>query len=136
MNVSCLAGGHFGRAFLQAAFLAVDFDANRTYLAQAPGPGINGFVMEGFGGDNEEPEVLGDGLRASWDGHWTALSGEEDDGAGEVAGGGLSAEGIAGIVAGIVVTLGATLAAVVPWRRQRKTKTIGEDTGKPTTERS
>ncbi|KAK1976472.1 aspartic peptidase domain-containing protein [Colletotrichum cereale] len=37
-----------GRAFLQAAFLAVDYDGDVAYMAQAPGPDIEQSVMRKF----------------------------------------------------------------------------------------
>lgn len=110
-----------GRAFLQAAFLAVDFKANHTYLAQAAGPGMTESVIKEFTEDDFSIEGSGIGLADSWEKHWTVLPGEED------AGGGLSAGAIAGIVVGVVVVLGA-VAAVIFWRRRSQAReTTGED---------
>ncbi|KAK1711589.1 aspartic peptidase domain-containing protein [Colletotrichum acutatum] len=39
-----------GRAFLQAAFLAVDYESNVTYMAQAPGPRMEQSIVKKFDG--------------------------------------------------------------------------------------
>lgn len=101
-----------GRAFLQGAFWAMDYDANVTYLAQAPGPGMGGSVIRAMGEDGDAPEGSESELEASWADTWTVLLEKGD--------GNLSGGAIAGIVVGCVVLVAAVAAGVVLFRRKKK----------------
>lgn len=103
-----------GRAFLQAAFFAVNFDANLTFLAQAPGPDMGGSVIKAMGEDDTPPGGLDEeGFAASWRSTWTVIPDEDD---------GLSGGAIAGIVVGVVVAVGAVVGAFFFLRRRKKVK--------------
>ncbi|KAL0942040.1 uncharacterized protein CTRU02_204803 [Colletotrichum truncatum] len=62
-----------GRAFLQAAFLGVDYDNDSLYLAQAPGPALEPSVVQKF--DNEAIKSNPSSSFAStWSTSWTEAS--------------------------------------------------------------
>ena len=113
-----------GRAFLQGAFFAVDYDANLTYLAQAPGPSMGGSGIKVMGEDGKAPEGFESELEASWAAHWTVLHGE--------GGSDLSAGAIAGIVVGVVVLVGGVLTGLVFWRKIKAKGGGDEKTPTPT----
>ena len=63
-----------GRAFLQAAFLAVNYDQNLTFLAQAPGPDLDQSVLQTIKpSDTNLTSNPIASFRNSWTNHWTVL---------------------------------------------------------------
>ncbi|MCJ1244725.1 hypothetical protein MMC30_001924 [Trapelia coarctata] len=63
-----------GRAFLQAAFLGVNYEQNLTFLAQAPGPDTDQSVIQTIQpGDTNLTSNPIASFRNSWINHWTVL---------------------------------------------------------------
>lgn len=63
-----------GRAFLQAAFLAVNYEQNLTFLAQAPGPDPDQSVLQTI--KPSDTNLISNPIasfRNSWTNHWTVL---------------------------------------------------------------
>ncbi|KAH8168918.1 aspartic-type endopeptidase [Sarocladium implicatum] len=126
-----------GRAFLQAAFLGMDYDAQKMYLAQAPGPDMAQSVTRDWE-DGKVPRTNdADSFADTWKSSWTPLDGDDasssqkDDDTNnssntnaEEDGESISPGAIAGIVIGCVAGL-AALAALI-WffffRRRRDTE--------------
>ncbi|OHF00800.1 hypothetical protein CORC01_03874 [Colletotrichum orchidophilum] len=105
-----------GRAFLQAAFLAVDYELNVTYMAQAPGPRIEQSIVKKFDGSviSTNPATS---FVTTWGDAWEnqpVLQGVDMDGKG------LSTGGKVGIAVAAVVVV--VLAALWFLRRRRKQK--------------
>ncbi|SPO01546.1 uncharacterized protein DNG_04219 [Cephalotrichum gorgonifer] len=93
-----------GRAFLQATFLAVNYDADVAFLAQAPGPAMGKSVIKDMGVSDQTLEGLSDdGFAESWGSVWSVLSGhDEDSGAAEWR---LSLGDITGFAQGVMSAL-------------------------------
>ncbi|TLS26451.1 hypothetical protein PpBr36_04746 [Pyricularia pennisetigena] len=68
---------HFGRAFLQAAYIIVNYDNNVTIIAQAPGPDSGSRQLVSLRQDqtNLEKNIYFD-FAGSWKAHWNQLSSE------------------------------------------------------------
>ncbi|KAK4185226.1 aspartic peptidase domain-containing protein [Podospora australis] len=114
-----------GRAFLQAAFFAVNLEQNVTFLAQAPGPDMDQrLVNKILPGDVSIKTNPIEGFEQSWQSKWTALEGESNGTSGESIGGqGLSNGALAGIVVGVILGVAAlSSAAFWCWRRRRHAK--------------
>ncbi|KAF2167966.1 hypothetical protein M409DRAFT_65994 [Zasmidium cellare ATCC 36951] len=112
---------NFGRAFLQAAFVAEDFSSNSTWMAQAPGPGgIDADIVDleegvGLTGADMDDEAF----RDSWEGHWSPLYGDartQQDGDDSDLSGGAKA----GIVVGVLAGIGLVLTAIFFYFRRRR----------------
>ncbi|KAF0317978.1 hypothetical protein GQ607_014763 [Colletotrichum asianum] len=103
-----------GRAFLQAAFLGVDYDSNLMYMAQAPGPGIEQSIAQSFDGSIIKTNPA-ESFSKSWNNYWTITPLKEDNLVNEDKG--MTAGGTAGIVMAAIVGV-----TVVLWflRRRRK----------------
>ena len=65
----------FGRAFLQAAFVAMNFNQSTFFLAQAPGPDAEPPNIQSISASNTTiKSTPADGFARSWAKHWTPLS--------------------------------------------------------------
>ncbi|KAI5210070.1 hypothetical protein E4T39_00413 [Aureobasidium subglaciale] len=113
---------HLGRAFLQAAFLGQHGHANKTFLAQAPGPGTKAAVITKLSATDTTLTAMAN--PPIWNATWTdqlkalprnpASSVTNED-----TSDGLSGGAIAGIVIGAVGGVALCLIAVfVCWRRR------------------
>ncbi|KAL0935904.1 aspartic-type endopeptidase [Colletotrichum truncatum] len=89
-----------GRAFLQAAFLGVDYDKNVMYIAQAPGPGVEQSVVQKFDDSVLKTNPI-ESFQATWSKTWTVTALEEESQ--PKTEDGLSPIGIVGIVFGVIV---------------------------------
>ena len=110
-----------GRAFLQAAFLGVDYDAQKMYLAQAPGPDMAQSVTRDWE-DGKVPRTNdADTFADTWRSSWTPLAEEKGSGSSQKDGEAdpplnseentsLSSGAIAGIVIGSIAGLAALVA--------------------------
>jgi hypothetical protein len=132
-----------GRAFLQAAFVAVNWVeglGNGTWmLGQAPGPAL--FEMgDGAGDGNVTPIAIDDrtlrgsgegSWAASWAGYWTPLPGGTGNGTDTHSSGGLSAGAKAGIGVGAGIS-GLIIAGIAGWALilRRRKQFIGATSGK------
>ncbi|KAI0202074.1 aspartic peptidase domain-containing protein [Astrocystis sublimbata] len=110
-----------GRAFLQAAFWGVNFDTQKIFIAQAPGPEMNLSVIKTLKSD--DTSILSNPISTfekSWSRHWKVADSKT----------GLSKTAIAGTVAGSIV-VGLLIAVTASWawrgRRVRQTR-YSEDT--------
>jgi hypothetical protein len=90
-----------GRAFLQAAFFAVNYETNMTYIAQAPGPNMDQSILQSFTASNNTTILTGpaDAFARSWNGTWTLLVDNDTESSSNSLGTGQ----IAGIVVGVVI---------------------------------
>lgn len=120
-----------GRAFLQGAFFGINYEQNLTFLAQAPGPGMEQSIIRTFAAGDKTVSV-GDGKPKSeeegwqswvesWRGEWTQLAvdlkGEPEEKKG------LSGGAVAGVVIGVLAGLGAVAAmGWFFWRKRREAK--------------
>ncbi|SPO06757.1 uncharacterized protein DNG_09451 [Cephalotrichum gorgonifer] len=105
-----------GRAFLQAALMAVNFDSGLLFLAQAPGPGLEQSVIQELPEGGEGLEGLAESKFAeSWAATWTPLPGAEDDTRRKLSGG-----AIAGITVGAVAGVAVVAGVVFLLLRRRK----------------
>ncbi|EEY17874.1 conserved hypothetical protein [Verticillium alfalfae VaMs.102] len=138
----CFTGGDglytLGRAFLQDAFLGANWNQDKWFVAQAPGPKVQ--ASPDVVAIQESDEVIESGSNdwaASWDGFWKVLTPDEvdvgpastglntetasppgDDTAGD--GGGLSTGAMAGIGAAAGAVVLAFLAAgFLLWRKRK-----------------
>ncbi|KAK3690192.1 hypothetical protein B0T22DRAFT_481366 [Podospora appendiculata] len=97
-----------GRAFLQAAFLGVNYNNNLTFLAQAPGPWLDNRRAL-----NEIQEMRRDDVNLeardisefehSWSHDWTVTAQASDNSSGDGSGDGRKRGMIGGIVVGVVM---------------------------------
>ncbi|KAI5211437.1 hypothetical protein E4T38_01390 [Aureobasidium subglaciale] len=117
---------HLGRAFLQAAFLGQHGQANKTFLAQAPGPGMKAAVVTKLSATDTTLTAMAN--PPSWNSTWTdqlkalpqssALKATNKE-----TSGGLNRGAIAGIVVGAVaVVVLCVIAIFVCWRRRGSKK--------------
>ncbi|KAJ6787298.1 hypothetical protein PWT90_01720 [Aphanocladium album] len=115
-----------GRAFMQAAFWAMDYEKNQQYIGQGPGPRHEQLVLKPWPTNESTLETSpADSYASTWRPHWTALP-EEGKSSDSLSGG-----VIAGIVVGIVAGL-AIFAGVVWWFMRRRRDAVKEkekDTG-------
>lgn len=115
-----------GRAFLQGAFLAYNFDKNVLFLAQAPGPDMAQSVMRDIKSDDVEFDTNpAEQFEESWRSTWVVLddssSGQQDATQDSVDNKGVSGGTIAGIVIGTLAGVMAIgLLAFLRWRRLKK----------------
>ncbi|GKT51331.1 uncharacterized protein ColSpa_11512 [Colletotrichum spaethianum] len=106
-----------GRAFLQAAFLAVDYDREVFYLAQAPGPGMEQSVMKKS--DNSTITWnAAESFTSTWRNFWEPVSVIRSSET-ETENTGPSDGGKAGVVVAAVI---GAFAGLWFWRRRRKSK--------------
>ena len=123
-----------GRAFLQAAFVGVNWGDGRKqwFLAQAPGPHISSVTDSQPIEDNQAPTNSGGSWVSSWNSSWTPLAATEGNGPSVSSGNGpsvstqtsapnkngLSGGAIAGIVVGVVALIGIAFGVFVWWRKR------------------
>ncbi|KAI4721264.1 hypothetical protein E4T48_02404 [Aureobasidium sp. EXF-10727] len=114
---------HLGRAFLQAAFLGQHGQAQKTFLAQAPGPGAKAEAITKLGSTDTTLTAMAN--PPYWDATWSdqleALP--TNNGSGKTItkkSGGISGGAIAGIVVGVVAGLGLCAIAGFVLHRRRK----------------
>ncbi|TPX09031.1 uncharacterized protein E0L32_001708 [Thyridium curvatum] len=113
-----------GRAFLQSAFVAVDFDANATYLAQAPGPNLFQSVTRPINAGHGAASFLAkppSEFARSWNGKWEVLM-LNGNSMGTGGSSGLSPGGIAGVVIAAVAVV--ALIGFCIWRRKRGSRKV------------
>ena len=116
-----------GRSFLQAAFLGVNYDQNKTFLAQAPGPALNQSVIQSISSSDTtltspQSDAL-DSLILSWQDTWSspACSDGAAEDSSDSSEGGIGGGAIAGIVVGVIIGLALIAAAVFfGWYRPRR----------------
>ena len=118
-----------GRAFLQAAFVGVNYEQNVGFMAQAPDPDMDQSVTKTLQpGDKIFDTNPIDSFAKSWRNHWTVLPDSSDSG-GSTVGTinsstsqpfGLPAGAIAGIVIGVVALIAIIAGAFLWYRRKRK----------------
>jgi hypothetical protein len=117
---------HLGRAFLQAVFLGQHGQTQKTFLAQAPGPGLNAQALTRLASTDSRLTAMANppDWNATWTGYLKALpdnhasSSTDPSGTDE-----LSAGAISGIVVGVVGGLGlCALAAFLCQRRRKRNK--------------
>ncbi|KAK0744062.1 aspartic peptidase domain-containing protein [Schizothecium vesticola] len=116
-----------GRAFLQAAFLGVDYERNLTYLAQAPGPDMEQSVLveRPAGREGLESNPIEE-WESSWMKRWTVLAANEEflaEQNGNGNGNGLGVGATVGVVMGVLAFV---VAACVGGWYWWKTKRGGE----------
>ncbi|KXH53151.1 hypothetical protein CNYM01_01872 [Colletotrichum nymphaeae SA-01] len=104
-----------GRAFLQAAFLAVDYESNVTYMAQAPGPRMEQSIVKKFD-DSAISTNPAESFVTTWGDAWDKGQVFQSFDTSDKR---LTAGGKAGIAVGVI---GAVLALVWFLRRRRKQK--------------
>jgi len=111
-----------GRAFLQAAFLGVDYERNLTYLAQAPGPDMEQSVLveRPAGREGLETNPIGE-WESSWMKRWTVLAVNEEVLAEPKGNGnGLGVGATLGVVMGVLAfVVGACVGGWYWWRANR-----------------
>lgn len=138
---------HLGRAFLQSAFLAQNWQTNTTWLAQAPGPDIPSEQITRLNQDDTTLSAMINppSWSSTWSGVLTALetnttsasnstsTGTSDtsgtSGSSSSSSSGLSGGAIAGIVIGVVagLSLVAALAFFLFRRRKQAGQTVLQD---------
>lgn len=110
------SGDYFlGKAFLQAAFIGINWQLQKFFLAQAPGPDVGAANINPIG-PNDLPISTDpiDEFGGTWAGVWTALSNTDINnttavptgpagGQQRTSGAGLSREATAGIAVGVIV---------------------------------
>jgi hypothetical protein len=113
----------FGRAFLQAAFLGIDFEQNVTFIAQGPGPDMDQSVVQTLQpGDTTLKSNPIESFERSWRSTWTVLTADptppSDLPIQQATG--LPTGAVAGIVVGVIVVVAAAIAtAFLCWRRRK-----------------
>lgn len=123
---------HLGRSFLQAAFLAQNWQTKTTFLAQAPGPDFLSPFIKTI--ESTDSTIVPATNPPDWESTWSSTlkalpdnasssSNPSSTGKGGKSSGGLSGGAIAGIVIGVVAGL-AIVAGLVFWlmRRRRQPK--------------
>ena len=129
-----------GRAFLQAAYLAVDFDQQQFHLAQAPGPGLN--RTENLTALTPGTTALSTAPEASFAASWS----DAPESAAQASGTAppskppsqdlLSSGAIAGIVGALAGALGLSIAAALLIQRARPRKGPSDEATRTTTKES
>lgn len=118
-----------GKAFLQAAFIGMNWEQNKFFMAQAPGPGVGASNVQSIGPNdtyiNSDPI---DNFAPTWAKDWTVLSSTGNSsslGSGTGSGTGLSSGAKAGIGVGVAVGVLAIVAtSVFCCLRRRKRKIV------------
>lgn len=112
---------NLGRAFMQGAFLGVNYEQNVTYLAQAPGPDVEQSVATEIGlqRDFSMSSNPAKSFAKTWRAHWTIFDEKEQE-TNQSQGSGLSGGAIAGIVLGILLFVAIIVICVFFWRRRRR----------------
>ena len=113
-----------GRAFLQAAYIAMNLDQNKAVLAQALGPGVATSSIQAFQSDDVTMASSSDDAYATtWAGRWKVLNSSSlpsvPISGSQASSDRLSPGGIAGICVAGVVFLLALGAAFISWRSRR-----------------
>ncbi|THC90173.1 hypothetical protein EYZ11_010368 [Aspergillus tanneri] len=116
-----------GRAFLQAAFVGVNwFEGNNSgtwFLGQAPGPGLPKADITAINVKDTTLAASSNSWEQSWAGHWHPLADSHSDSSPGNSNSGLTTAAKAGIGIGVGVA-GAILIAAVVWivilRRRRR----------------
>ena len=133
-----------GRAFLQAAFLCIDWNTNMTRLAQAPGPGSSreglGFLPRELspGARTLDVETGGSLFRDSWEGYWTPIESKSSQNTNSPtphhSNSGLGGGAIAGIIIGVIAFV-VIVAAIVflLWQRRKRLSENTESGNAPRT---
>ncbi|KAI9148846.1 hypothetical protein HJFPF1_10888 [Paramyrothecium foliicola] len=142
---------HLGRAFLQGAFLGLNYDQNLLYLAQAPGPDMDQSVIRTH--EAEETTIMSNDagtFEKTWRSRWTVLEEDENNGppssngtepgtspginqGSNTSSSSLSGGAIAGIVVGVVAVIVVAAVAVFLWRRRRRGPQVAIEEEKPET---
>ena len=76
------SGNYFlGKAFLQAAFIGMNWQLEKFFVAQAPGPGVGASNIQPIG-SNDIPITTDpiENFASTWAGDWTVLSDSNDNG--------------------------------------------------------
>ncbi|KAJ3497606.1 hypothetical protein NLG97_g1774 [Lecanicillium saksenae] len=108
-----------GRAFLQAAFLGLDYENNQTYIGQGPGPRQEQVLVKEWPKNNNALETsLADSYASTWRPHWSVLPEKGNGSSGSLSGG-----AIAGIVMGIVGLL-AVLTGLAWWLVRKRRNVV------------
>ncbi|KAF9873695.1 hypothetical protein CkaCkLH20_08805 [Colletotrichum karsti] len=118
VNASGTGLWQLGRAFLQAAFFAVDYDGGVSYMAQGPGPGVEQSVIQKFDDKVIKTNPITT-FSTSWSKFWavTPLQEEGEDLRLNDKDNGMTTGGIAGIAVGSVAVL-----VAVSWLLRRLKK--------------
>jgi hypothetical protein len=115
-----------GRAFLQAVFLGQNGQTQKTFLAQAPGPGMRAEAVTTLASTDTGLTAMANPpyWNLTWTDYLKALPNDKAPSAADTSGaGGLSGGAIAGIVVGVVGGLGLCAIAAFIWlRRHRSNK--------------
>src|SRR3569833_1203088 len=120
-----------GRAFLQAAFLGLNYERNLTYIAQAPGPNMDQSVIQVLAPTAETLKTNSiDTIENTRQGYWKQLPGNSqpvDQGPGAQQSG-LSTGAVVGIVVGMLaVGIAAVVTAVFFWRKRKRQQSSQPD---------
>lgn len=123
---------HLGRAFLQGAFLAQNWNTSKMFLAQAPGPDYlpESIKTIAYTDETIEPATNAPSWESTWSSTLTALKNDNSTitiTADNSSSQGLSGGAIAGIVVGVIagITLLAALAFIL-FRRKRRAARSGQ----------
>lgn len=108
-----------GRAFMQSAFIATNYDTNITYVAQGPGPNVDQTIVKAFPTDGSALSTNpADSFSKTWSGFWTPIP---DPAEKQSSSNTLSAAQVAGIVVGVVLAVvTAVLGAWYIWYQRKK----------------
>ncbi|RYP63189.1 hypothetical protein DL769_007046 [Monosporascus sp. CRB-8-3] len=127
-----------GRAFLQATFMFVDFETNRTMIAQAPGPDMAQSVLRVVEAGNQDVIETNpiDTWAESWASTWVVLSGSNSSNEGieeQTSETSLPVGAKAGIGVGSAVAAIAILAtsSFCWWKRKQAPRPASGGHGKP-----
>lgn len=126
---------HLGRAFLQGAFMAQNWQTGKLMLAQAPGPDLSDLSLAMISANDTSVSPM---IKApSWDSTWNSKlkafqrndSSASDNSSGVAAGNihGLSSGALAGIVVGIVAVLLLIAGVCYVLLRRQRTKAAESD---------
>lgn len=131
-----------GKAFLQAAFLGVNWGLNGDgswFLAQAPGPNTpSQAVVKSIGLDDQFVESSENNWSDTWKGAWTVIpestmgnTTKDGGNLGETKSSGLGKGTMAGIAVGaLVISISCLAAGVLFWRRRimmKDRRTVGKE---------